>query len=328
MLYSEKTMKRICRATLLLLAAIMLCGNLSAQTAIRAEARLDSTRMLIGDQTRLHLSVSGKTLPSLLLPQPCDTCLTGLEIIRRLPADTLREGNSTTLSQDWILTGFDSGRFEIPALAIFSTDSHLLAETDPLWLEVNTIPVDTNLAIKDIKEPLQAPLTLKEIAVFIGLGIAGLAVLAVIIYLINRLLKRKKQPVDVKRRKPDEPAHLIALRALEALRQKKLWQEGRHKEYYSELSDILRNYMYNRWDIPAMEMVSDEVLEALEQLHTEKSLLNQLRTSLRTADSVKFAKACPLPDENSQAFQAVYDFVTATKAEEKPSEKEGGKADA
>ena len=328
MLYSEKTMKRICRATLLLLAAIMLCGNLSAQTAIRAEARLDSTRMLIGDQTRLHLSVSGKTLPSLLLPQPCDTCLTGLEIIRRLPADTLREGNSTTLSQDWILTGFDSGRFEIPALAIFSTDSHLLAETDPLWLEVNTIPVDTNLAIKDIKEPLQAPLTLKEIAVFIGLGIAGLAVLAVIIYLINRLLKRKKQPVDVKRRKPDEPAHLIALRALEALRQKKLWQEGRHKEYYSELSDILRNYMYNRWDIPAMEMVSDEVLEALEQLHTEKSLLNQLRTSLRTADSVKFAKACPLPDENSQAFQAVYDFVTATKAEDKPVEKEGGKANA
>ena len=175
----------------MLLAAWMLAGNLSAQTAIRAEARLDSTRMLIGDQTRLHLSVSGKTLPSLLLPQPCDTCLTGLEIIRRLPADTLREGNSTTLSQDWILTGFDSGRFEIPALAIFSTDSHLLAETDPLWLEVNTIPVDTNLAIKDIKEPLQAPLTLKEIAVFIGLGIAGLAVLAVIIYLINRLLKRK-----------------------------------------------------------------------------------------------------------------------------------------
>lgn len=312
----------------MLLAAWMLAGNLSAQTAIRAEARLDSTRMLIGDQTRLHLSVSGKTLPSLLLPQPCDTCLTGLEIIRRLPADTLREGNSTTLSQDWILTGFDSGRFEIPALAIFSTDSHLLAETDPLWLEVSTIPVDTNLAIKDIKEPLQAPLTLKEIAVFIGLGIAGLAVLAVIIYLINRLLKRKKQPVDVKRRKPDEPAHLIALRALEALRQKKLWQEGRHKAYHSELSDILRNYMYNRWDIPAMEMVSDEILEALEAKAIAPQLLNAIRTALRTADSVKFAKACPLPDENSQAFQAVYDFVTATKAEDKPVEKEGGKANA
>ena len=328
MLYSEKTMKRICRATLLLLAAIMLCGNLSAQTAIRAEARLDSTRMLIGDQTGLHLTITGSKLPSLLLPQPCDTCLTGLEIIKRMPADTQRNGNGTIISQQWILTGFDSGRFEIPALAIFSTDSHLLAETDPLWLEVSTIPVDTNLAIKDIKDPLQAPLTLKEIAVFIGLGIAGLAVLAVIIYLINRLLKRKKQPVDVKRRKPDEPAHLIALRALEALRQKKLWQEGRHKAYHSELSDILRNYMYNRWDIPAMEMVSDEILEALEAKAIAPQLLNAIRTALRTADSVKFAKACPLPDENSQAFQAVYDFVTATKAEEKPSEKEGGKADA
>ena len=321
-------MKKICKRTLLVLTVLALSGNISAQTRIRAEARLDSNRILIGDQVRLHLSVSGKALPSLLLPQPCDTCLTGLEIIRRLPADTLREGNSATLSQDWILTGFDSGQFVIPAFAIFDKDSHLLAATDPLWLEVNTIPVDTSLAIKDIKEPLQAPLTWKEIGMFIGLGIAGLAVLAVIIYLINRLLKRKKQPVDVKRRKPDEPAHLIALRALEELRQKKLWQDGRHKEYHSELSDIMRTYLFNRWDIPAMEMVSDEILETLEAKAVAPQLLNPVRTALRTADSVKFAKACPLPDENSQAFQAIYDFVTATKAEEKPSEKEGGKADA
>ena len=132
----------------------------------------------------------------------------------------------------------------------------------------------------------------------------------------------------MKRRKPDEPAHLIALRALEALRQKKLWQEGRHKAYHSELSDILRNYMYKRWDIPAMEMVSDEILEALEAKAIAPQLLNAIRTALRTADSVKFAKACPLPDDNSQAFQAVYDFVTATKAEDKPVEKEGGKANA
>ena len=310
------------------MTAWMLSGNLSAQTAIRAEARLDSARMLIGDQTRLHLSVSGKTLPSLLLPQPCDTCLTGLEIIKRLPADTQHNGNGTIISQDWILTGFDSGRFEIPPFAIFGTDSNLLAVTDPLWLEVNTIPVDTNLAIKDIKEPLQAPLTWKEIGFFIGLGIAGLAVLVGIFFLIHRLLKRKKQPADVKRRKPEEPAHVIALRALEELRLKKLWQEGRHKQYHSELSDILRNYMYNRWDIPAMEMVSDEVLGALERLHTEKGLLSQLQTALRTADSVKFAKACPLPDENSQAFQAVYDFVKATAAETQPTETKGGDADA
>ena len=320
-------MKNIFKETLLVLTVLAMAGKISAQTQIRAEARLDSNWILIGDQVRLHLSVSGsvKTLPSMLMPQPCDTCLTGLEIIRRLPADTLREGNSTTLSQDWILTGFDSGRFEIPALAIFGTDSHLLAETDPLWLEVSTIPVDTNLAIKDIKEPLQAPLTLKEISVFIGFGIAVLAVLAVIIYLVNRLLKRKKQPTDVKRRKPDEPAHVIALRALEELRQKKLWQEGNHKAYYSELSDILRTYLYNRWDIAAMEMVSDEVMEAVSQPPlAEAQLLNRLRAALRTADSVKFAKACPLPDENSMAFQTVYDFVTATKAEQTQPDKEGG----
>lgn len=309
----------------MLLAAIMLCGKVSAQTAIRAEARLDSTRMLIGDQTGLHLTITGSELPSLLLPQPCDTCLTGLEIIKRMPADTQRNGNGTIISQEWILTGFDSGQFVIPPFAIFGADSSLLAETEPLLLEISTIPVDTNLAIKDIKAPLQAPLTFKEISVFIGLGIAGLAVLAGIIYLVHRLLKRKKQPADVKRRKPEEPAHVIALRALEELRLKKLWQEGKHKAYYSELSDILRNYLYNRWDIAAMEMVSDEVMEAVSQPPlAEAHLLDRLRAALRTADSVKFAKACPLPDENSLAFQTVYDFVTATKADQTQSDKEGG----
>ena len=312
----------------MLLAVLTLVGNISAQTAIHAEARLDSIRMLIGDQTRLHLSITGSQLPSLLLPQPCDTCLTGLEIIRRLPADTLRKGESITISQDWILTGFDAGRFEIPAFAIYDTDSHLLAETEPLWLEVSTIPVDTNLAIKDIKEPLQAPLTWQEIGIFIGIGIAAAALVTGIILLIIKLFKKRKQAETDIKGKPSEPAHLIALRALEALRMKKLWQEGMHKQYHSELSGILRTYLFHRWDIPAMEMVSDEILESLEKKGIAPQLLNPIRSALRTADDVKFAKACPLPDENSYAFQAVYDFVTATKTEEKPSEKEGGKADA
>ena len=74
-----------------------------------------------------------------------------------------------------------------------------------------------------------------------------------------------------------------------------------------------------------MEMVSDEVMEAVSQPPlAEAQLLNRLRAALRTADSVKFAKACPLPDENSMAFQTVYDFVTATKAEQTQPDKEGG----
>ena len=301
--------------------------NAGAQTGFRAEAHSDSTRMLIGDQTILHISITGGTLPAVAFPHPCDTCLHGLEIIRRSAVDTQQSGNGVRLSQEWTLTGFDSGRFEIPSLTFYGKDSQPLAATAPVTIDIRTLPVDTASAIKDIKPLQQVPITLKEIGAFIGIGLVAMAVIAGIIILIRRLRKRKRPQTQAGKRKPDEPAHVTALRALEALRQKKLWQEGRHKQYYSELSDILRTYLDHRWDIPAMEMVSDEIMGAIRQHPVEPQLQNKLRLTLQTADSVKFAKACPLPDENSQAFQSVYEFVEATKAVEHPTEKEGGKKD-
>lgn len=295
-----------------------------AQTGFQARARLDSTHMLIGDQVKLHLSISGKNLPQALFPQACDTCLPGLELIHRSAIDTQKNDGGYTLSQDWTLTGFDSGHFEIPALPFFGPNAVLLASTQPLAIDVQTIAVDTNAAIKDIRPILQAPLTFKEIIRYVGIGLGIFALLGGIIYLAYRYGKKRGKPEEGKRAKPKEPAHIIAFRALENLRQKKLWQEGHHKEYYSELSEILRTYLYHRWDISAMEMVSDEILEALEKTEVEKRQLNDLKYTLQTADSVKFAKHCPLPDENAQAFQHVYDFVDATKAVEKPAEKEGG----
>lgn len=318
-------MKKIFKGLSLVIFALLCAGATQAQTDFQAKARLDSTHILIGDQVKLHLSISGKNLPQTLFPQACDTCLPGLELIHRSAIDTQQDAGGFTLSQDWTLTGFDSGKFEIPALPFFGPDAGLLAATQPIAIDVQTVAVDTNAAFKDIKPVLQSPLTFKEIARYIGIGLGIFALLGGIIYLAFRYGRKRKNPEKDKRVKPREPAHVTAFRALEELRQKKLWQEGRHKEYYSELSDILRTYLYHRWDIPAMEMVSDEIMDNMVQTGVDQRQMNDLKCTLQTADSVKFAKACPLPDENAQAFQHIYDFVDATKAVEKPEEKEGGK---
>lgn len=318
-------MNKILKNTSILLFACCCAGSMTAQTNFRAEARIDSTHMLIGDQLKLQLSISGKQLPKTAFPQVCDTCLPGLELIHRSPVDTQKNAGGFTLSQVWTLTGFDSGRFEIPALPFLGPNAELLAATQAISIDVQTIAVDTNAAIKDIKPVLQSPLTFKEIAKYAGIGIGILALIAGIVYLAYRYGRKRKKPEENKHAKPKEPAHIIALRALEKLRQKKLWQEGRHKEYYSELSEILRTYLYHRWDISAMEMVSEEIVDTLTQNHIETQRVNELKFTLQTADSVKFAKACPLPDENAQAFQHVFDFVEATKAIEKTTEKEEGK---
>lgn len=321
--FNHSKMKKIFKGLSLAIFALLCAGATQAQTDFQAQARLDSTHILIGDQVKLHLSISGKTLPQTIFPQACDTCLPGLEVVHRSAIDTQQEAGRFTLSQDWTLTGFDSGRFEIPAMPFFGPNAELLAGTQALAIDVQTIAVDTNAAFKDIKPVLQSPLTFKEIVRYIGIGLGILALIGGIVYLAYRYGQKRKKPEEGKRLKPKEPAHIIAFRALENLRQKKLWQDGRHKEYYSELSEILRTYLYHRWDISAMEMVSDEIVDALMQVRVEQRQLNELRITLQTADSVKFAKACPLPDENAQAFQHVYDFVDATKATEKPEEKEG-----
>ena len=186
--------------------------------------------------------------------------------------------------------------------------------------------MDTAGNIKDIKPQLQAPLTWKEIGKYALIVLLGIALIFGLLYGIRRLNPRKKAAVRAE--KPKEPAHIIALRDLEALRQKKLWQEGLHKQYYSELSDILRTYLLNRWGVPALEMVSEEILRALEAVPVSAKHLHALQCTLQTADAVKFAKACPLPDENSQAFQSVYTFVEETRETAPATPKEGGESHA
>ena len=244
--------------------------------------------------------------------------LGSLEIVRVSAIDTMKGDGTTLLAQDITLTCFDSGQYEIPALTFYGRDSQILAVTNAIPLEVNTIEVDTTAMIKGIKAPLSAPLTWKEIGNFVLIGIAAILLIVGLVWLAYHLGGKKKSRTAMKT-VPKEAAHLIALRALENLKEKKLWQQNEYKAYYSELTEILRTYLFNRWEISAMEMVSDEILQALRPYLTDPTLLEKLQKTLQTADGVKFAKATPLPDENMQSYQWIYELVEATQLRETPA---------
>ena len=297
----------------------VLAGNIHAQNG-SAIARLDSNHILIGDQVVLHLIFKGSTTP--LFPLLQDS-IQALEIVRTTAIDTHRENNMLTLQQSITLTSFDSGTYEIPAFFFFGKDSQILAGTQPLILEVSTIAVDTTANIKAIKSPLAVPLTWKEIGKYMLLAACCILLVIGIVLLVHHL-KSKGGAKTEKKSVPKEAAHLIAFKALKTLQDKKLWQKGEYKTYYSELTDILRTYLFNRWEIPAMEMVSDEIMEAVSRLPLQNFDLSQLQQLLQTADSVKFAKAVPLPDENSLAGQVAYLFVDATKITESEKNDIGG----
>ncbi len=145
--------------------------------------------------------------------------------------------------------------------------------------------------------------------------------IAIIGFIIWLVLKKKrkgyifKPPVVL-------PAHVRAIRELDKLKEEKIWQQGREKEFYSKLTDILRNYLVEREGINAMEMTSGEILNEVRKLLEVESVYNNLKQILSTADLVKFAKYKPYPDENDLSMVNAYFFVNQTREPDPVPEKE------
>jgi len=288
---------------------------------IKATARLDSANILIGDQVKFFLEVDHPKNIEVGFPNVPDTIKQKIEVLNRSSVDTfeLKDESYQKQIQSFLITCFDSGSYRIPPYWFRinfggRTDS---IPSNGVTLNVHTMPVDTTRGPTDIKMPYGAPLTLKEVTPYI----LGIMLLGAIIFFIVYSIKRKKanKPIFSIPEKPKEPAHIIALRELDRIKNEKLWQQGKIKEFYSEVTETLRKYIEDRFEIPAMEKTSDETLENFRfrrDLIDEKSFDN-LSQLLKLADLVKFAKYEPLPDDNSLTLVNAYFFVNKTKKEEK-----------
>ncbi len=282
---------------------------------IQAVSSVDKTSMLIGDELKLSLKVTAPSSAKIIWPVFQDTITQNIEILSKARIDTVFSQNKKqiTISQLFSVTSFDSNAVTIPPIRFIygkiNDSTPLYAETKPILIEIKLPAIDTTKAIKDIKEPLSVPLTFKEIAPWIGAAI----VLATAIYFgIFYYRRRKKSEPLFKSVKPKIPAHEIALKALENLRQKKLWQNNRVKEFYTELTDIIRNYIEDRFNIRALEMTTDEIIESFKQSDISNDSKQKLKQMLELADMVKFAKEQPLPAENEQSFNHALDYIKST----------------
>jgi hypothetical protein len=282
----------------------------------RAIATLDSSTILLGDQVRLSLELTLPAGSKVNWPMFADTLVNKVEILRRSPIDTVSSAREQyTLRQELVITSFDSGYYRIPPLPFIyhqkSDSTQYYTETEAIYLMVNTVEIDPAGDIKPIKPPLHAPLTFREIAPWLG----GILLLALVIAGIILYLKRKKanQPIFQIRPKPKLPPHVIALNALEDLRHRKLWQAGRVKDFYTELTDIVRQYIEGRYHIRAMEMTTYEISGALSGTDVPQPARDKLYDTLLASDLVKFAKGQPLPMENDRNLANCVDFVMATK---------------
>ena len=303
-------MKRIFGLIILLLTTY----NLSLAQEYRATAVLDSNQILIGDQIHVDFTLTTPQNATFIVPAVTQEVLSGsgIDLVGSSAVDTTIDGQSVSYHQQWTITAFDSGAYVFPSIPVLSPDSQLLAQSQALPFFVNTVAVDTTAAIRDIKGIAKVPLTFKEVLPYLLIGLAAIAVIALLVWFILKHERKSKPKKKVVKAKPKVKPHITALKELEKLKVKKLWQNGQVKQYYSELTDILRTYIDGRYDINAMEMISSDILKELEGKDLPQELRKELEQTLGIADLVKFAKMEPLPDNHDRCFKQAVNFVQET----------------
>ncbi len=275
-----------------------------------AVARVDSTEYLVGDWIRIAVEIAhtrGATFQSVV----GDT-IGGYHVLDR---SAFESTSDTTTTTGFVVARYDSGTSELPPLQFLASipgDTAVRSVfTSPLLLTIHTVDVDPEGGARDIKPPMGIPYTLTEIIVFIGI----LLLLAAAGYLLYRFLKRRKgRPVLDARVSSARPPHILALEQLARLREKKLWQQGRIKEYYSEVTEILRRYFENRYGLTALEETTDEILAGLRELNLRVAVSGEVEEILRRADLVKFAKHKPVIAEHEQTLRGAYSIVEKTRS--------------
>lgn len=317
-------MKKIYKKALL---GGMLFASVSASAfaQVNVTAAMDSASILIGDQTRIHLEATQGKGDVVQFPIISDTIVHGIEVLNVSPPDTVQLSDDRfTVKQDILITSFDSALYYMPPFRFVAGADTLY--TDPLALKVVTFDVDTeSKEFFDIKPVKSAPFVLMDYY-WTVLGI--LIVLFVIVwslYFYKCWKYRKDHPEEAAGMEPALPPFETAIKALEELKEQKLWQQGLEKEYYTALTDILRLYIDGRFHVNAMEMTSSEILAAMRKEDAPKDLIEKLRQVLQLADFVKFAKLRPGYDENEQSIIYAQSFVTGTeevKPEPLPAEDE------
>ena len=254
------------------------------------KAEIDTTNIRIGEQFQLKISVD--ETQNVIIPK---IQLKGLEVIDSTRIDTIKN----SLIRRYILTGFDSGAFYIPQQQIFVKNQAFL--TDSLLINIATIAIDTSKVKKfPIKSIKKEPYTFDDFRIYIYLILAILAIIGFWIYWF--VIRKRKETEDAPTYRTLPPFEEAILR-LNELDEKLLWQNNKIKEYYSELTEIVRGYIERELKVPALENTTDEVLAMIkdfknaDSIETSKETIKKLKDLLQEADLVKFAKSKPLAIE-------------------------------
>ena len=335
--------KSVIRNAVLLVLTFLSVQNTFAQTSTapvapaKVSAKVDSTTMTLGQRTTLHIEILKNGHEGSLIDLPArmpiskDSILSinGIEV-RNISVDSADLGNGRIrLNYDVLLQPFNVGPAAIPPLKyVIGTDT-FTSEMVAMKIEPPVMPAEMvdSLRINAFRPPLSVGSKWYDwipeswpywVGGFLLLCLIGAAIA---FYMIYR--KTGKIPFVPKKR---IPPYVLAKRRLEELRKKRLAENGNLKAYYTDLTDILRQYLGGRFKIYALEMTSSQIIDAVEKNDETRPYADSFKSLFKVADFVKFAKQLATTDDNIRSFKTVADFVEATRPveEETPQKNKKG----
>lgn len=290
-------------------------------TGIRCDAqmvffngRTTADTIMVGQPFDYQLSL---TIPKDYLvdwQQFGDTLSQSIDIIEvgDIKTKELSNSNNVIMTQNLKLTSFDTGYVYVPEIAVSYSNSlkdsvrHTLC-TNEKELYVTTVAIDTTQAFRAIKGVMKQGVTAKEILPW-ALTIIILVGIAYLIYYLTTH-KTVKEDIVEEKKKPLIPAIVTARAKLAEMKDNEQWNSEKTKDYYTDLTDIAREYLEGQFEIDAVEMTTDEIMEAVNKLNVNNLTKSKLHETLVTADFVKFAKANPSTEQNKQSFNDINSFV-------------------
>ena len=310
---------------LLAILATVIPASVKAAPQTTLKVSLDSAFVLMGKATTLHVELVDNEDSQGRLIIPEDSVCGKVEILRILDSDTSSIGNGRReIKQDILLQSFDSGTYRLNPLR-YVQGSDTVFSNRPV-LKVLPAMVDSMTTIHDYSDVADVDRRfvdyLPDFLADYGLWIIAILIVGTAAYLIIRRMMRKNKD-EIRPKEKPVPPYDMAMGSLNRLRADKLCEQGREKEFYTRLTDILRIYLQGRFGINAMEMTSTQIRHSIQANEETRLSKRNMDAVLEMADFVKFAKVRPLPDDNKP--QPVAETVEEGEAEKTETQKKPNK---
>ena len=282
-----------------------------------AAALLDSNEMLIGDRMTVHYKVElgeKDRVLNVVPTEPFDS-VKNFEVVNEGAWKLSSRQGRNIYYRDIVFTVWDTGLYKMPIVA-FTVENNqgeqLIFSSNPVLLTVkNPAGWDKALELAPIKDIIKEEWRFEDVLPYVMIG-AALILLSIVGWFLYKKLKKEPEKQALQRRIV-QPPHVIALEKLSVLKNKNLWQKGEIKEYYSELSHILREYLERQLTIPALESTTEELIILIHKEKINDNWLKNLQELLQTADLVKFAKGVPPEEVHDMYWQDALTIVEKTK---------------